>query len=83
MASSSSARSSRVATCLVLLLLAVSLREASAARPLRPAVDMPSEVLKVKDQVIVNKYAPLLLAMLPRGPVTPSGPSGGTNEAGN
>ncbi|KAM3390983.1 hypothetical protein ACQJBY_012562 [Aegilops geniculata] len=82
MASSSSARSSRVATCLVLLLLLVSLREASAAKPLRPAVDMPSEEV-LKDQVIVDKYAPLLLAMLPRGPVTPSGPSGGTNEAGN
>ncbi|XP_037489809.1 uncharacterized protein LOC119368748 [Triticum dicoccoides] len=81
MASSSSARSSRAATCLVLLLLVVSLREASAARPLRPAVDMPSEV--PKDQVIVDKYAPLLLAMLPRGPVPPSAPSGGTNEAGN
>ncbi|VAH53694.1 unnamed protein product [Triticum turgidum subsp. durum] len=81
MASSSIARSSCVATCLVLLLLVVSLREASAARPLRPAIDMPSEVLK--DHVIVGKYAPLLLAMLPRGPVTPSGPSGGTNEDGN
>uniref|UniRef100_A0A453DB87 Uncharacterized protein n=3 Tax=Triticinae TaxID=1648030 RepID=A0A453DB87_AEGTS len=80
MASSSSARSSRVATCLVLLLLVVSLREASAARPLRPAGDVSSEV---KDQAIVDKYAPLLLAMLPRAPAPPSAPSGGTNEAGN
>ena len=80
MASSSSARSSRVATCLVLLLLVVSLREASAARPLRPAGDMSSEV---KDQAVLDKYAPLLLAMLPRAPTAPSAPSGGTNEARN
>ena len=79
-ASSSSARSSRVATCLVLVLLLVSLREASAARPLRPAGDVSSEV---KDQVVVDKYAPLLLAMLPRAPTPPSAPSGGTNEARN
>ncbi|KAE8811361.1 hypothetical protein D1007_11733 [Hordeum vulgare] len=81
MASSSTAGSSRVAICLVLILLAISLREASAAaRPLRPAGDVSSEV---KDQAIVDKYAPLLLAMLPRAPTPPSAPSGGTNEAGN
>ena len=80
--SSSSARSSCVATCLVLLLLVVSLREASAARPLRPAGDVSSEV-KEKDQAVVDKYTPLLLAMLPRAPTPPSAPSGGTNEAGN
>ncbi|KAF7004616.1 hypothetical protein CFC21_019823 [Triticum aestivum] len=70
MASSSpSDRSSRVATCLVLILLVVTLREASATRPLRPADD-------VKDQAIVDKYAPLLLTMLPRGPAPPLAPSG-------
>ncbi|EMS48980.1 hypothetical protein TRIUR3_04720 [Triticum urartu] len=76
MAFSSSARSSRVATCLVLILLVVSLREASVMRPLRPAGD-------VKDQAIDDKYAPLLLTMLPRGPAPPSAPSGGMNEDGN
>ncbi|KAF7011992.1 hypothetical protein CFC21_026235 [Triticum aestivum] len=80
MSSSSSARSSRVATCLVLVLLLVSLREASAGRLLLPAGDLSSEV---KDQAVVDKYAPLLLAMLPRAPTPPSAPSGGTNEAGN
>ncbi|KAM3371373.1 hypothetical protein ACQJBY_018661 [Aegilops geniculata] len=78
--SSSSALSSRVATCLVLLLLVVSMREASAARPLRPAGDVYSEV---KDQAVVDKYALLLLAMLPRAPTPPSAPSGGTNDARN
>ena len=78
--SSSSARSSRVATCLVLVLLLVSMRGASAARPLPPAGDVSSEV---KDQAVVGKYAPLLLAMLPRAPTPPSAPSGGTNEARN
>lgn len=67
--------------CLALLLL-VSLRP-SSARLLQPtgedggAVDVAREV----KEAVVDKYAPLLLAMLPRGPVPPSGPSGGTNEA--
>ncbi|XP_044329216.1 uncharacterized protein [Triticum aestivum] len=80
--SSSSARSSRIATCLVLVLLVVSLREASAGRPLRPARDVSSDS-ELKDQAIVDKYAPLLPTMLPRGLAPPSAPSGGTNEAGN
>lgn len=70
--------------CLVVLLLAVGLQPSSAARPLRSAgvsaVDVSSEA---KDHAVVDGYAPLLLTMLPRGPVPPSGPSGGTNEAGN
>ncbi|KAM3390979.1 hypothetical protein ACQJBY_012558 [Aegilops geniculata] len=78
--SSSSARSSCVATCLVLLLLVVSMPEASAARPLSPAGDVSNEV---RDQAVVGKYAPILLAMLPRAPTPPSAPSGGTNEARN
>jgi hypothetical protein len=41
------------------------------------AIDVAREV---KDAV-VDKYAPLLLAMLPRGPAPPSAPSGGTNDA--
>jgi hypothetical protein len=40
------------------------------------AIDVAMEV---KDAV-VDKYAPLLLAMLPRGPAPPSAPSGGTND---
>ncbi|KAI5010005.1 hypothetical protein ZWY2020_012142 [Hordeum vulgare] len=80
MASSSSDRSSRAATCLLLVLLLVSLQEASAARPLRATGVRTGDVM---DQAIVDKYAPLLLAMLPRGPSPPSAPSGGTNEAGN
>ncbi|XP_048549097.1 uncharacterized protein LOC125528705 [Triticum urartu] len=80
--SSASARSSRVATCLVLALLVVSLREASAGRPLRPAGDASSDS-EQKDQAIVDKYAPLLPTMLPRAPAPPSAPSGGTNEARN
>ncbi|CAN6328687.1 unnamed protein product [Urochloa humidicola] len=71
-----------VPVCLALLLL-VSLRP-SSARLLRPAgngggaTDVAGEV---KEVVVVDKYAPLLLAMLPRAPVPPSGPSGGTNDA--
>ncbi|XP_037489806.1 uncharacterized protein LOC119368739 [Triticum dicoccoides] len=80
--SSSSPRSSRVATCLVLALLVVSLREASAWRPLRPAGDVSSGS-ELRDQAIVDRYPPLLPTMLPRGPAPPSAPSGGTNEAGN
>ena len=75
-------RTTYVPVCLALLLL-VSLRP-SSARLLRPtgngdgaAIDVAREV---KDAV-VDKYAPLLLAMLPRAPVPPSGPSGGTNDA--
>ena len=45
---------SRVATCLVLVLLRVSLREASAARPLRPAGDASSDS-EQKAQAIVDK----------------------------
>ena len=73
-------RSPYVPVCLALLLLA-SLRP-SSARLLRSmgsdgAIDVTREV---KDAV-VDKYAPLLLAMLPRGPSPPSAPSGGTNDA--
>ena len=75
-------RTTYVTMCLALLLL-VSLRP-SSARLLRPtgngdgaAIDVAREV---KDAV-VDKYAPLLLSMLPRAPVPPSGPSGGTNDA--
>ncbi|CAN6355621.1 unnamed protein product [Urochloa humidicola] len=70
-----------VPVCLALILL-VSLRP-SSARLLRPAgndggaIDVAKEV----KEVVVDKYAPLLLAMLPRAPVPPSGPSGGTNDA--
>uniref|UniRef100_J3M611 Uncharacterized protein n=1 Tax=Oryza brachyantha TaxID=4533 RepID=J3M611_ORYBR len=54
---------------------ASALPPAYAARPLRPAAwNAPASV---------DKYAPLLLSMLPRSTVTPSGPSGGTNGAGN
>uniref|UniRef100_A0A0E0L132 Uncharacterized protein n=1 Tax=Oryza punctata TaxID=4537 RepID=A0A0E0L132_ORYPU len=90
MASGSSSRSRAVAMCLVALMLVVlvaGLQPASAARPLRPAGwNAPtSEGEGHADAAtgVVDKYAPLLLAMLPRGPVTPSGPSGGTNGDGN
>uniref|UniRef100_R7VZ48 Uncharacterized protein n=1 Tax=Aegilops tauschii TaxID=37682 RepID=R7VZ48_AEGTA len=57
-------------------------REASAGRLLRPGRDVSSDS-ELKDQAIVDKYAPLLPTMLPRGLAPPSAPSGGTNEAGN
>ncbi|XP_062179359.1 uncharacterized protein LOC133883962 [Phragmites australis] len=78
--------SSRYVAMSLALLLLMSLRP-SSARLLRPTgndgegvsrgiVDAAKEV----KEAVVDKYAPLLLAMLPRGPVTPSGPSGGTND---
>ncbi|KAL5202678.1 hypothetical protein ABZP36_013630 [Zizania latifolia] len=82
-------RSSRaaVAVCLVALMaLLVALQPAHAARPLRPAGwNAPSSVGegRAAAAAVVDKYAPLLLSMLPRAPVPPSGPSGGTNELGN
>ncbi|KAF0927392.1 hypothetical protein E2562_032478 [Oryza meyeriana var. granulata] len=88
MAFRSSRRSRTVAICLVALMLVVAaaLQPASAARPLRPAGwNAPSSDGKGHAAAagVVDKYAPLLLAMLPRGSVTPSGPSGGTNGDGN
>ncbi|KAL5232260.1 hypothetical protein ABZP36_031036 [Zizania latifolia] len=75
-----------VAVCLVVALV-VTLQPASAARPLPPATswNAPSSVGEGHAAAAgaIDKYAPLLLAMLPRGPVTPSGPSGGTNNSGN
>ncbi|CAL5094244.1 unnamed protein product [Urochloa decumbens] len=68
--------------CLALLLL-VSLR-LSSARLLPPAENDCGGAIRVAREMkeaVVDKYAPLLLAMLPRAPVPPSGPSGGTNDA--
>ncbi|BAF17116.1 uncharacterized protein [Oryza sativa Japonica Group] len=85
---SSSSRSRAVAMWLVALMvvfLVAGPQPASAARPLRPAgwnapsIDGEGHYASG----VVDKYAPLLLSMLPRGPVTPSGPSGGTNGDGN
>ncbi|KAF8720134.1 hypothetical protein HU200_024916 [Digitaria exilis] len=74
-------RTSYVPVCLALLLL-VSLRTYSA-RLLRPTgnSDGAIDVAKEMKEAVVDKYAPLLLAMLPRAQVPPSGPSGGTNDA--
>ncbi|KQK06870.1 hypothetical protein BRADI_2g30818v3 [Brachypodium distachyon] len=83
MAHPSNKKSTKVTCAVLLLLLAVSLQP-SAARLLRPVgggdADVPSEV---KGHLVVDKYTPLLLTMLPRGPAPPSAPSGGTNEAWN
>ncbi|KAJ1262313.1 hypothetical protein BS78_09G096900 [Paspalum vaginatum] len=72
--------------CLALLLLLVSLRPSSARLLREPtAADDDGggtiDVARQAKEAIVDKYAPLLLAMLPRGPVPPSAPSGGTNGA--
>ncbi|PWZ10476.1 hypothetical protein Zm00014a_044662 [Zea mays] len=77
----SRSRSAYVPVCLVALLLLASLRP-SSARLLRPPMGRDGAIdvaMEVKDAV-VDKYAPLLLAMLPRGPAPPSAPSGGTND---
>lgn len=74
-----------VIMCLALAVL-LSLQP-STARLLRPtgndtgrgSADVGNTPQLVKESV-VDKYAPLLLAMLPRGTVPPSGPSGGTND---
>jgi hypothetical protein len=70
------------AMCLALLLL-ISVRP-SSARLLRPTANYDGEVVasRISSAHVDTevKYAPLLLSMLPRGPVTPSGPSGGTND---
>ncbi|KAL6865089.1 hypothetical protein ACP4OV_016240 [Aristida adscensionis] len=88
-------RSLCAAVCLAVL-VAGSLRP-SAARLLHPegnddchedvvvvagaAVDVAA--MAEKEAAVVDKYAPLLLTMLPRAPVPPSGPSGGTNDSRN
>ncbi|WVZ97924.1 hypothetical protein U9M48_043424 [Paspalum notatum var. saurae] len=78
-------RSTCVPVCLALLLLLVTLRP-SSARLLREPTTVNDDggaidVARQAKEAIVDKYAPLLLAMLPRGPVPPSAPSGGTNSA--
>ncbi|PUZ66583.1 hypothetical protein GQ55_3G329500 [Panicum hallii var. hallii] len=75
-------RTTYVPVCLALLLL-VSLRP-SSARLLRPTGNDDAAAINVAREVkdaVVDKYASLLLAMLPRAPMPPSGPSGGTNDA--
>ncbi|KDP22780.1 hypothetical protein JCGZ_00367 [Jatropha curcas] len=37
-------------------------------------------LLKVTEEKVVEKYRPLLLNLLPKGPVPPSGPSQRTNN---
>ncbi|KAG8085176.1 hypothetical protein GUJ93_ZPchr0010g9247 [Zizania palustris] len=89
MASSRGISRAAVAVCLVLVaLVVVTLQPASAARPLQPATSWSAPPSSVGEghaagAGVIDKYAPLLLAMLPRGAVTPSGPSGGTNNSGN
>ncbi|CAL4907412.1 unnamed protein product [Urochloa decumbens] len=83
MASRSTQRTRRtyLPMCLALLLL-VSLRP-SSARLLQPAENDCGAIGVAREmkEAVVDKYAPLLLAMLPRAPVPPSSPSGGTNDA--
>lgn len=77
---------SKVMLLSFLFLLLLATPQLSDARPLRGVQEtintLKPETAK-KAKALDGNYAPLLLNLLPRGPVPPSGPSGGINELNN
>ncbi|KAL2339465.1 hypothetical protein Fmac_007405 [Flemingia macrophylla] len=69
----------------VLLLFLLLTSSSATARPLNLA--LPSDTVAPPEEghlrVAGKKFGPLVLNMLPKGPVPPSGPSKGTNGLNN